>query len=106
MSMNTLYFEAHINLPFHPIHHAAYGRLKCLAWARKFKLSEMNGNDGHPDKEAQTILTTHTQDHEEMVKRVRDMLQDLTADGFTILRYKIEAATIDSRINDIWEMLS
>lgn len=106
-SLPIIYYESHINLPYAELmgtdrHLGLIG----IAREHKFKLSNMNGNDGHPDEETQTILTAHTQTYAEMEFRVKNLLEILRASGFKILRYKIEAAPIDSRKSDVWGFLS
>lgn len=107
-ALPIIYYESHINLPYcDPMHvPRSFERLEEIAHLHKFKLSNMNGNDGHPDKETQTILTTHTQTFGEMERRVKDLLGILKASGYRILRYKIEAAPVDSRKEDVWGFLT
>lgn len=103
----VIYFEAHINLPWIQIQEpSVFDFVTDLAKLHKFKMSHMNGNDGHPDSETQTILTCHTQTYEEMEFRMKNIMELLKAYAIPILRYKIEAAVTDSRKSDIWHFLS
>ena len=100
------YFEAHVNVSLIGM----VGTPQHVRWERtgcdlRFKPSTMSGNDGHPDSERQLIFTAHAQDFEQLAGRVRVLCRQLAGEGATVLRYKIEAAVIESRVDDVWDLL-
>jgi hypothetical protein len=97
-----LYYEVHINIPLTVGDRRS--QLNELAREHRFKLSDMDGHD-HGDK-LETILTTHGQDYNSTAERTKAMCVVLAGLGFVLIRYKIERAVLDSRINDIWGLIS
>lgn len=94
-------YEVHINVPL--CAGPARVELDQLARACRFKLSDMDGHE-HGEKR-ETILTTHDRHYVDAQDRTRHMCLLLKTSGFELIRYKIEHVLIDSRVNDIWELI-
>lgn len=97
--MSAIYFECHITIE--PVDDTR--RLLEISTPQLFKLAELrmtkistNGVSSSPSM----ILTGHAKQREPLVDRMRSMVQTLRQHGYSVLRYKIEDISMDSRSSD------
>lgn len=101
----ALYYECHITLDYvadtHDLLKLSHPEGFKLAQLRMDKIS-VRGLTSEPS----TILTGHSHMRDNLVTRMRSMIQILKTNGFRTLRYKIEDISMDSRTNDSEGLLS
>lgn len=109
MRSNTAdhYFEAHVTIE--PIFDDRLEMASQLALKNKFKIATLlmqkREEDTPTRSKYDTFMTGHGKQLDDIQSRVKALVEELRANNFTVWRYKIEDTVMDSRINDILEIL-
>ena len=102
MSNDFLYLEAHIT--FEPVFGEDLERLTRIAERNGFKVADLlmqkRLTDTAERSKYDTFMTGHGQEMGDIVARTATLIHEAGDAGFTIWRYKIEKAVIDSRHAD------
>lgn len=102
-----LYLEAHITIE--PVFDERRGQAARIASAHNFKLAELlmhkerKVSAERSDKD--TFMTGHSRYRSDLFDRTRNLVSRLQEAGFQVWRYKIEDTLLDSRTNDVWNLL-
>lgn len=100
-------FECHVTIE--PVFGSELDRLEQVANQCGFKVAKLvmlkeAADIGQPSTR-DTFMTAHACDIDVMRVKMESVCKELLAAKFDILRYKIEAILIDSRINDYMEII-
>lgn len=103
----SLYYECHITID--PIFEEERDKLQNLINPYKFKLANLlmqKRKDDLPElSKYDTFMTAHDKTELGMFNNMKEILKVLKLHGYVIRRYKIEKIIIDSRTNDILEIM-
>jgi hypothetical protein len=96
-----LYYECHINLEPDEKRRDTLDML-CESNGPGFRVAKLR-----MEKEASTdaFVTGRGGNYEELVHRMTILVNALRREGFTVLRYKIEEALLDSKVEDSLSLL-
>ena len=102
LAVDYLYLECHVT--FEPVFGNDLIRLSSIAKHYGFKVADLlmqkRLTDTAEHSKYDTFMTGHGQDIHSMANRVAALINESTAAGLKIWRYKIEKAIIDSRHED------
>lgn len=106
MLTTPIYYESHINVELLQDGSLKRHHAEMIARTYRMKISDMNGNDHLDDpKRVESILTGHSQNEQDLKDRVYMVVEALKACEVDVTRYKIEAALLDSRKEDVLSLL-
>lgn len=101
------YLEAHVTIE--PVFEEDFARLDwfCKTWgfSRAELLMQKRKTDTPERSKYDTFCTARSYDEQDIADRVEFFVTALTMDGFKVWRYKIERTLLDSRYNDVFELL-
>lgn len=97
-----LYYEAHITLDLVP--EVERPQLEVVLVECRFKLAKLLMQKGSPSM-LDTFATGHGKDLEEIITRTAMTVHLLRSLGYVVRRYKIEDTVMDSRIEDVYNLL-
>lgn len=102
-----LYYEAHITIE--PVFEEHLEFLKNLSKSYKFRVAELlmkkRLEDTGERSKYDTFMTGHGTDYEDICRRTQSVIVYLKASGFKVWRYKIEDTLLDSRTEDVFNLL-
>lgn len=106
--MNVLYFESHVTIS--PVFDERLERFKEICSKHGFRVAKLL-MEKHRSKTFEisnhdSFCTGRSDDEDDLKKRMVELCKELRSNQFEVLRYKIEAVTLDSRKNDVFELLS
>lgn len=103
----SLYYECHITID--PIFEEERDKLQNLIKPYKFKLANLLMQKRKEDlpelSKYDSFMTAHDKTELGMFNNMKEILKVLKLHGYVIRRYKIEKIIIDSRTNDILEIM-
>ena len=102
MTTAKLYYEAHVTID--PVPEDQRPKVELLAHSWQFKLAKLFMDKGVPSQLG-TFLTGHGKDLEGIKLRTRELVLDLQKAGYKVRRYKVEGTVLDSRSEDIFNLL-
>lgn len=95
-------FEAHITIE--PVFDERLEQLKALVNPHRFRVAELlmkkRVQDEPEVSRHDTFMTAHGGEYSEIRDRVISCARAVSAAGYKVIRYKIEAIMIDSRFDD------
>lgn len=95
-----LYLESHINVA---LKENSRESIEDIAKDCRMKVTVMDNHDHLPSKHTgEYVITGHSRDREDLEKRMKRCMWLLQDCEFTMTRYKIEEALLDSRVVDEW----
>jgi len=97
-----LYFEAHVTID--PVPQEGRSELERLAKEYNFKLAKLLMDKNVPSQ-LDTFLTGHSKSFIQICSDMQNLIKRLTNLGYKIRRYKIEDIVLDSRIEDVFDLL-
>lgn len=101
------YYECHITIA--PIFDQARERVKTIATKHKFKLATLlmqkRATDTPEQSKYDTFMTSHGKSLLDINNRMVVCVNELLDAGFDVYRYKIEDIVIDSRYDDVYNIL-
>lgn len=104
---NILYYECHLTI--NPVFGKQLEKVTEIAGYYGFKpaklLMQRRMEDTPERSMNDTFLTAHSQNYDELVKKMKTFIYELQDIGMEIWRYKIEAVVLDSRNDDTLKFL-
>lgn len=102
-----LYYEAHVTVD--PVFEDRLSRLKETCRTCGFRVADLimrKGPNG-PDEKANedSFATARSDEWEDIRERTMTLVKFLKFNRFTVRRYKIELAIVDSKLHDQWTLL-
>ena len=105
--MTKYYYESHITID--PVFDEARDTVAEFASMHNFKLAKLIMRKREADAETpaqdDTFMTGHSRKFKDIEQRTKDLVIMLNTAGFKVRRYKIEDTILDSRMEDIWNLL-
>jgi hypothetical protein len=105
--MNILYYESHITIE--PTDENGREKIEKIIRPFSFKLAKLlmqkRSVDTPERSKYDTFCTGHGAEEKDIVYRMKQCVISLKMQGFKVWRYKIECVTIDSRNEDIFNLL-
>lgn len=106
-----MYYESHVTIE--PVFDTRLENATQLAIKHGFKIANLLMQKREADtperSKHDTFMTGHSKANEQglldITNRTLSLIADLKMEGFTVWRYKIERAIVDSRTNDLWNLL-
>ena len=106
--LSDLYYECHVTI--NPVFGDKRDKLSTLIKPYKFKLAKlaMKKTEKGTWEESQldTFFTAHSKHYSDIQQRMVDCIRVVQEQGFVIRRYKIENTIVDSRDNDILNLIN
>jgi hypothetical protein len=103
-----LYYEAHVTIE--PVFDKLLDKADKLAREYKFRIADLlmqkRAEDTPTRSKHDTFMTGRHASYKVLESRMRNLIETLQADGFTVWRYKIEATVIDSKHVDALAVLT
>lgn len=102
-----LYYESHVTIE--PAFDARFEQLKFICRNHGFKVADLLMQKRSEDKPERsrfdTFCTSRSNDVYDLEQRMLDLIAACKAAAFKVWRYKIEIAIIDSKVNDVHNLL-
>lgn len=100
------YYEAHVTIELDPEERlmAAIPHVTDLSSAKGFKFASLT-TSCHGQEKLSHILTGHDKQRGHLLERMVQMIKLLKLHGYSIVRYKIEDISLDSRVIDSYGLL-
>lgn len=103
----ALYYEAHVTVE--PEFDQRLERLQICAARFGFRVADLlmqkRAEDTLERSRFDTFLSAKSDNEADLDFRMRRLINALDSEGFTVWRYKMETATVDSRVEDIYALL-
>lgn len=101
--MTALYYEAHITVrPILDDGELVYVREQLRPYGFRVAKLLMRKGGAHEDD---SFITGRSADERDLVVRTLQAVHLLQRLGVRVLRYKLETATVDSKLEDVWGVL-
>lgn len=101
------YYECHITIE--PVFEIKLAQVELIATFENFKVAKLLMQKREHDvpklSKFDTFMTAHDKVYGQLLQRMEWTIVELKANGFKVLRYKIEDIVLDSRIKDELELL-
>lgn len=101
------YYESHVTIE--PVFDERLSKAKEIAEGCNFKIAHLLMKKRELDTEQRsskdTFMTTHSKNLKDITDRTVDVVKKLQSSGFKVWRYKIEDIVLDSRHNDVLNLL-
>lgn len=105
--LSDLYYECHVTID--PVFEEERETLAAIIKPYKFKLAKLvmkkNKGDDYKDSTLDTFFTAHGKYYSDLQQRMVDCVREVQANGYTVRRYKIENTILDSKLNDLLELI-
>lgn len=105
--ISKLYYEAHITIE--PVFDEWRVIANSVAVNRGFKLADLLMKKRKEDTEERsskdTFMTGHSKSFKDLEQRTKECIIDLQKAGFKVWRYKIEDTILDSRTEDVFNLI-
>lgn len=102
-----LYLEAHVTIE--PVFGAKLEEAGEIAREYKFRVADLlmqKDREATPERsDKDTFMTGHSRSLPDLMNRTADLCVHLQQKGFNVWRYKIEDTVLDSKRNDIWDLV-
>jgi hypothetical protein len=103
-----MYYESHVTIE--PVFDDQLSSLKAISSAYGFKIADLLMQKRREDKPERskydTFLTGRSSQFEELELRMTKLIMEIKSAGFSVWRYKIEQALIDSKERDVLRLLA
>lgn len=102
-----LYLEAHVTIE--PVFDERRAEAAEIAKLYNFKLAhllmkkEREATEERSDRD--TFMTGHGKFESEIIERTQNLVKHLKQEGFKVWRYKVEDTILDSKLEDIYNLL-
>jgi hypothetical protein len=100
-------FECHVTIE--PVIDERLALAQRIAREYRFKVAELlmqkRPEDTPERSKFDTFMTGHSPEFQALRYRMCDLARNLQAQGFTVWRYKIEEIRIDSKTDDVYNLL-
>lgn len=104
---SDLYYECHITID--PVFGEERDRLARIIKPFKFKLAKLvmkkSKGDEYKDSQLDTFMTGHGKYYSKLKVRMVNCIEVAKIEGYNIRRYKIEDTIIDSKHEDLLELI-
>ena len=105
--LSKLYYEAHITIE--PVFDLERAVASNIAMPYNFKLADLLMKKRNEDTEERsskdTFMTGHSKSFKDLEQRTKECIMTLQIAGFKVWRYKIEDTILDSRTEDVFNLI-
>ena len=103
---SVVMFECHITVdPILGDRIDDYTRLEFICNLNRFKIAKLYMTKTGQVNDKDSFMTGHGDNYQELLVRMYKLIGDLLLAGYKIRRYKIEQILLDSRVNDIYNLI-